>query len=189
MIWQLGDVTRLAFESFDETGTPVNALTATCQVVTPSGSTVVVPLVNAGVGVYTADYVAAVAGRHRATFTTTGQYAGVAVDVFDIIAPTLSALTVAEMRAYLGDTTATDADLQGVLLAEQSAQADRCTIDPYTPALREALLRRIARNLAARSVPIAVFNSFEGGGQQFRVPKIDSEIARFEGPYRRLCVG
>jgi len=189
MIWALGDVTRLAFESFDETGEPVNAATAQLTIVTPTGTVEIVPLTNASIGVYTADYVGATAGRYRATFTTSGPYAGVAVDIFDITAPTLSDVTVAQMRAYLGDTTATDQDLKDVLLAEQSAQADRCIIDPYTPALREALLRRISRNLAARAVPIAIFNSFEGGSSSFRIPKVDAEIARFEAPYQKMVIG
>jgi hypothetical protein len=189
MIWALGDVTRLAYESFDETGEPVNAVTAQLTIVTPTGVTDIVPLTNAGVGVYTADYVGATAGRYRATFTTTGPYAGVAVDLFDVIGSTLSNISVEELRTYLGDTTADNVTLIGCLTAEQSAQADRCYIDPYTPALREALMRRVARNLAARSIPVAIFNSFEGGSSSMRVPKIDAEIARFEGPYRRMMIG
>ena len=65
-----------------------------------------------------------------------------------------------------------------------------CRIPAAYPAdLGEALCRRVARNLAARSVPVASFSAFEGGGTVTRVPQRDAEVARLEGPYRRLVVG
>lgn len=100
--------------------------------------------------------------------------------------------TASELLGYLGldETSADLTTLGAVLVAEAAAQARRCTIpDPYPDDLREALLRRCARNLAARAVPIATFNSFEGGGQSARVPTKDAEIARLEAPFLTLMVG
>lgn len=95
---------------------------------------------------------------------------------------------LAEVLAYLGeDNSYTDAEVDDALEAETAAQARRCTIPAgYPDDLAQALKRRVARNLAARSVPVASFTSFEGGGTSARVPKMDAEIDRFEGPYRKL---
>jgi len=99
--------------------------------------------------------------------------------------PDLDAVT-----AYLGETSAADEDIQDALDAETAAQAARCRIPQVYPAdLAQALKRRVARNLAARSVPVATFTSFEGGGTSARVPTVDAEIARLEAPYRRRTVG
>ena len=128
-------------------------------------------------------------GRHVARFTATGLYGGAAEDVFDITASNLGYVTVTDVRDYLGDISEQDSEINGALQAEQAAQAARCRLDPYTADLREALMRRVARNLAARRVPIATFTSFEGGGTSSRVPQSDPEIVRLEAPYRKLRVG
>lgn len=57
----------------------------------------------------------------------------------------------------------------------------------YLPSdLAEALKRRVARNLAMRSLPLGV-QSDELGAT--RVGSVDPEVRRLEGPYRRLAVG
>ena len=100
-----------------------------------------------------------------------------------------SLATLDELRDYLGATSATDPELTTALHAERAAQAQRCRIDPYTHELREAVMRRVARNLAARSVPVATWTSFEGGATGTRVPNTDAEIRRLEAPYRKLVIG
>jgi hypothetical protein len=141
--------------------------------------------------VFEVDFVPAVVGPHVAVFAATGGHAGVAEDVFVVTATSaeLATFTVGQLRVYLGDVSDTDSTLLEALAAERVAQADRCRVDRYTEALREALMRRVARNLAARRVPVATFTSFEGGGTSTRVPSTDAEIARLEGPYRRWPVG
>lgn len=94
-------------------------------------------------------------------------------------------ITISDLRDYLGDTSATDEALQDALTTERAAQAERCRVEPYTASLREALMRRVARNLAARSVPVASFTSFDGGSTSTRVPGRDPEVARLEAPHRR----
>ena len=140
-------------------------------------------------GEHTVPYVPAVMGRHVATWTATGAYAGVATVVLDVDPIDLAFISVTDLRDYLGATSATDSELTVALRAERAAQAQRCRIDPYTYELREALMRRVARNLAARSVPVATFTSFDGGATSTRVPSVDAEVRRLEGPYRRLTCG
>lgn len=188
----LGQPVPLTFQCYDTDGALVAPTTAGITVTLPSGSSVTPTLDNPATGVYQVDYVPIAVGRHVAAFVSTGPGAGAAVDVFDVVSPTGAIVTPQDALTYLsstGDTSFSLADITSVLDAERSAQAAVCRVDDYTPALREALFRRVARNLAARSVPVASFSSFEGGATSQRVPMRDPEITRLEGPYRRLVVG
>lgn len=96
------------------------------------------------------------------------------------------------VKAYLssnGDTSAPDAVITEALNAEEANQRAMCYTDSYGYDLAEALKRRVARNLAARSVPIASLTTFDGGSTESRVQRYDAEVTRFEGPYRRMVVG
>lgn len=100
--------------------------------------------------------------------------------------------TVVQVRAYLdsnGETSATDEAIAEALAAEAANQRTACYVDEYGPDLAEALKRRVAKNLAARAVPIASITTFDGGTTQARVQRYDAEVTRFEGPYRRLVIG
>jgi hypothetical protein len=88
-----------------------------------------------------------------------------------------------------GATSATDAAVTEALAAEQANQRKACHTEDYGPDLAEALKRRVARNLAARAVPIASFTTFDGGSVAARVQRWDAEVSKFEGPYRRVVVG
>jgi hypothetical protein len=188
-LFVVGQVVPLTFEVTDKYGYPANATTAVVTVTLLGGSSSTPTVANPQTGQYTVDYIPATAGRYVATFVTTGTNAGMVVDAFDVQATNLGLVALADATAYLGDTSYSNADIQSALDAERAAQAKVCRIDNYGLDLKEALLRRVARNLAARSVPIATFNSFEGGGSSSRVPMKDPEIARLEAPYRRLVVG
>lgn len=134
------------------------------------------------------------AGRYLAVIT-------VSLDALDqvhaftalAIEPTGSLPTLEQVRAYLstnGGTSQEDATIQEALDAETVAQRRQCRIPASYPAdLAEALKRRVARNLAARAVPIAQITSFDGGNVANRVPRTDYEVLRLEGPYRRSVVG
>lgn len=188
----LGQVVPLTFECFGTDGALTAPATAVLTVTLPDGTAVTPTLDNPDPGVYLLDYTPVATGRHVAAFVSTGPGAGAAVDVFDIVAPTAAIVTPQDALTYLsstGDTSFNLADIASALDAERSAQAAACRIDDFTPALREALFRRVARNLAARSVPVASFSAFEGGGTVQRVPQRDAEVARLEAPYRRLVVG
>lgn len=80
--------------------------------------------------------------------------------------------------------------IENALDAEAAAQARKCRIEvPGTDLpvdLFEALLRRVARNLAMRNLPLGV-QSNEAGA--IRLGSVDPEIARLEAPYRRVVIG
>lgn len=132
-------------------------------------------------------------GRYLAVVTVTTD--GVPdVEAFTVYAETPGGVVpdLAAVKNYLdstGDTSFEDDDIQDALTAETAAQRKACKIpDTYPPDLGEALCRRVARNLAARQVPIAQITSFEGGQQVSRVPAWDSEVRRLEGPYLKAVL-
>ncbi len=92
-----------------------------------------------------------------------------------------------EVAEYLGNGLSAD-DVEDALMAEEAAQAARCETFKYAGNLdlREALMRRVARNLALRNLPLGV-QADEGGG--VRIGSSDPEVRRLEAPYRRLPVG
>lgn len=99
----------------------------------------------------------------------------------------------AAVRTYLGTSSATDAQIDSALAAELATQARVCrvpkAVDAVWPAdLTEAALRRVARNLAMRGIPLAVFQGDAENGS-LTPPGRDPEVRRLEGPLRRLKVG
>lgn len=134
------------------------------------------------------------AGRYLAVVTVTGDVSAVVPFTAQAATPTAQAgmPDSDEVKNYLstnGGTSATDAAIQEALDAEAEAQRRACNVPAvYPPDLREALKRRVARNLAARSVPIAQITSFEGGATASRVPQKDPEVARLEGPHRKVVI-
>jgi hypothetical protein len=90
---------------------------------------------------------------------------------------------------YLRNTSFTDAEVQDALDAEAQAQRDCCTIPAVYPAsLREALLRRVQRNLAMRSLPLAYQQGDAEGGDTV-LPGWDIEIKRYERRYPKVTIG
>jgi hypothetical protein len=100
--------------------------------------------------------------------------------------------TLVEVTDYLGETSATDAEITDALAAEKTDQANRCTVpadaDPWPATLSQALKRRVARNLALRGLPIAVLQGDSESGALV-LPGSDPEVRRFEAPHRRIKVG
>jgi hypothetical protein len=187
----VGDEWVISVAILDDDGDPTDA-TVGIIVTTPSGSTSSPTVTEDETGLYTATYTIAAEGRHLAVATSSGDVVGVCPFTAWAASPTdADAMPdVAEVSLYLGDHSWSSDVLTSVLAAEASAQRARCKVPAVYPAdLREALLRRVARNLAARAVPVATFTSFEGGGTSARVPMVDAEIARLEGPYRKRRVG
>lgn len=183
----VGQVVALDWTVLDENGDPVAPSSATLTITLPDGSTSTPTLSNPDTGQYTYDFVCSTTGAHSALFETTGtDTTGAAQESWVVIAAAAStAVTLAVVTAYLGDDlTATSAQISGALEAERAAQARMCKIDAYGPDLAEALKRRVARNLAARNVPVAQF----GEGIVPRVTTTDPEIERLEGPYRKWAV-
>ena len=98
--------------------------------------------------------------------------------------------TVPEVVTYLGSnglTVATE-KVGSALTAEIAAQSRVCRVDPNNlePDLAEALMRRVARNLAMRNLTLGVMADEAGG---IRIGSNDPEIRRLEGPFRKLVQG
>lgn len=90
--------------------------------------------------------------------------------------------TVEEVATFLGKTSAVVAE---AYLAEVTAQANRCRVDPYNDALAEALRRRVSRNLAMRNLPLGVVIDDVGST---RIGSTDPEVRRLEAPYLKVPV-
>lgn len=109
-----------------------------------------------------------------------------------------TAPNLAAIKAYLGvETSWTDAQVLSALTAETSAQQRRCRFPvelagalPYPDDLAEALCRRVAVNLALRSLPLGIQTAMsEMNASQSRVGGRDPEVQRLEAPWRRHHVG
>lgn len=100
--------------------------------------------------------------------------------------------TVDEVRAWcqVAEAACTNEQLAQVLAAEDVNQVRVCRIaDPAGDRdedLVQALLRRCARTLAARGVPLGVTQGEFGPA---RLGTFDGEIERLEGPARRFVFG
>lgn len=185
----LGSVVHRELEVVSASGALVDPATLTLTVQTPSASAVdlsaSVTVVDTGIrGI---DYVPAATGRYvfkwRTTVPTT------ALDqVFVVTGPGAEPrITLAEVKTYLGSTSWTDPEIQDALDAELAAQDVVCRQSTvYPPDLKQALKRRVARNLALRALPVGIQASDTGATY---VAGRDPEIRRLEAPYRRLVVG
>lgn len=115
--------------------------------------------------------------------------------------------TLTDTKSYLGydnpDVASrpswSDADVLRALEAEIAAQKAACKFppDPALPAeplpypkdLKEALFRRVSRNLNMKPLPLGYQNyNTEFGTVATRVGS-DPEVRRLEAPHRRLVVG
>ena len=102
-------------------------------------------------------------------------------------------LNLSDVKAYLGpSTTADNATLNRVFTVERKAQAAACNVPAVGSGtvaeivLEEALLRRIAVNLARRGLPLGMQMSDVGAA---RISSSDPEVRRLELPYRKTVVG
>jgi hypothetical protein len=194
----VGGVWRIAVSATDSDG--VALADAPGVVVTTPAGTVAEPVAVAGPGsVWTAEYVISAAGRHTARVTT-GLHGALDFTAYaTAIVPASGMPTLADLRGtdpdradpedlgYLGENGATDDEIQDALDAEASAQRDTCRVRAAYPAsLRQALLRRVARNLAMRGLPLAVLQGDAESGDTTVLPGNDPEVRRLERPHRRL---
>lgn len=170
------------------------------EVIGPDGvPTELLPAVVSGLSgeVWAVGYVPSLAGWHIATIGTAygtltfAAYVSAAVGADGM--PSLWDLVgdrTPEHPGYLGETSWSDDDVQGALDAELAAQRRMCRVPATYPAdMREAALRRVARNLAMRRLPLAVLRGDGEGGDANVLPGQDPEIRRLERPYRRVKVG
>jgi hypothetical protein len=98
---------------------------------------------------------------------------------------------VAEVRewAAVSLSSLSDVQIQQIINAEEALQAAACEVSPvYPDALAQALLRRAAREIAARQLPVGLSADTGGEYAPIRLPSFDAEIERLEAPYRIIVV-
>ena len=190
----IGAAWSIVVSVVDSSGFPADD-TPTVTVTLPGGSTETPSVETVTTGVYSATYLPAVAGRYVALVTspTNG-----AADFAAYVAMTTTELgmpTVDDVATYLGEDLASPADdtrlaeLEDALNAEAAAQRRACRVGAtYLDDLRQALLRRVQRNLAMRQLPIATAQGDADLGPAI-LPGRDPEVRRLEAPHRRLPVG
>jgi hypothetical protein len=181
----------------DSAGSPVNVEPAV-TVTLPNDTTTSPTVERVTTGVYRAEHVVTATGRHVARVTTVANgavdFTAYAVEVTAAVdMPNLDDLRGDpdddEDLGYLGRTSATDTQIQDALDAEAANQRKICVVPAaYGPDLRQALMRRVARNLAMQRIPLAVLQGDADTGSTIP-PGSDPEVRRFERPYRRLPVG
>lgn len=174
---------------YDADGVAADDDTLTVTVTDPSGATSE-PTVTAGdTGRYTATVLVDAADRWIAQAVSSTYGACTFTALVAAVTPAAQMPSLVDLDDYLGTHSATDADLEEALAAETWNQARVCRIPAeYTPDLRSALLRRCARHLAMKRIPLAVLQGDADTGSTIP-PARDSEVRRFEGPYRRLVMG
>lgn len=183
----LGGLWSIEVEVRDEDGWLVDEEPAV-TVTLPNASTTSPDFENVSTGFYRAEYTVASAGRHVARVTTIDD----AVDfvAFAQAVTTAGGMpTIVDVDVYLGDNSWSDPEKQSALDAEAAAQRAVCRVGAvYTADLREALLRRVQRNLAMRKLPLPQPQGDSDNGAAF-LPRNDPEVRRLEGPYRKLVIG
>lgn len=165
-----------------------SAVAPTVTVTPPAGAPVELDVTACGTK-WAASYVTADLGVHSALVEAEG------LGEVWAVANVVEALTVTSwpdreaLDTYLGDHSATDDEMDDALAAETQAQFDACRVPGFYPSsLRQALLRRCARNLALRGLPLAVLRGDSESGDTV-LPGSDPEVRRLEKPWRRLTVG
>jgi hypothetical protein len=98
--------------------------------------------------------------------------------------------TTDQVREWTGVSASSidEVALQIIVDAEVYGQAEVCRVEPYTPNLYQAVLRRCARELAARGLPLGLMSGEAEYGPA-RIPSFDAEIERLEGPSRIVVTG
>lgn len=95
-----------------------------------------------------------------------------------------------QVRTWTGVSASSldEEQLAIILDAEVYGQAQVCRVDPYNPNLYQAVLRRCARHIAARGLPLGM-TSGESEYGPARLATFDAEVERLEGPNRIVVTG
>lgn len=154
----------------------------------PGGTTEAPTFAATSTGRYRATYAVVTPGRHVAHVATAND----AVDfaAWAIGVTTSSGMpTAGDYVTYHTDFRGELSEVEDALNAEAAAQRSVCRVGAYYPDdLRQALLRRVMRNLAMRRLPLAVLQGDVEMGSAI-LPGRDPEVRRFEAPHRKLVIG
>lgn len=197
---KLGDEWILNMLVLDADDVATDAVTPVVTVTLPAGGTTAPTPERLATGVWRVVYEVGTAGRYIARAVASGYgVATFAAFVSATVAGTAMPGLI-DLRGdpdadpptvgYLRKTSCTDEEIQDALDAEASAQRKVCRVPAeYAPDLRQALLRRVARNLALRELPLAVLHGDAEGGDDTILPGRDPEVRRLEAPFRKLVMG
>lgn len=173
----------------DDDGRSVDA-TPDVVVTLPGGTTSTLTAEAIRSGVYRATYTPNVStGRYVAHVSATG-YGTLDLAAY-VVGPTsgVGMPTTDHVANYLREGAASweTEDLQDALDAEAAAQRAVCRVGAvYPDDLRQALLRRVQRNLAMRGQPSVV--TPDENSNVSVTPTRDPEVRRLEGPYRKWAI-
>lgn len=184
----IGGVWEIRASVTDVDGNAVDAV-PTVTVTLPAGSTATPTVETLTAGEYRATYEVGSAGRYVARVVAAGYGAA---DFAAYALATTAGTGMPDGAAvveYLGVTSFTLDEVTDALDAEAAAQRSVCRVRAvYPDDLRQALLRRVARNLALRALPLAVLRGDAEAGDTI-LPGRDPEVRRLEAPHRKLVVG
>lgn len=161
--------------------------TVVVTVTLPAGGTAEPTVEDRGNGCYRAEYTVGPTGRYIARAVGTSG----AVDFTAYVTATVTGTAmpdITDLDDHLKEHSYDDDDLQDALDAEAAAQRRVCNVPAaYSADLRRALLRRAQRALAMKKLKLGVVEP-TADSDAVRIGW-DSEIRRYEAPYRRLPVG
>lgn len=187
----VGDELLVTHVVRDLDGVLTDAASVTLTVTLPDLTTEQPSVTNPETGHYEVAYTLTQAGRYVFAWQTTDPDTAEASAVEAVEPDGLP--TVPDVQAYMEDAALqwNAAQLTEALEAETAAQRRICRVGAVYPAdLREALLRRVARNLAMRAIPLAVLTGdAEQGGSNLTLPGRDPEVRRLEAPHRKVVIG
>jgi len=185
----VGDLWQYRVVVTDLDGDRTDAEVPTVTVTPPTGSAATPTVSNVDSGEFRFTYAPAETGRFVITAATASYGTGATSGWADAALTDSGLPTVADVEAYIEDLAWSSDVIQGALDAEAAAQRARIRASAlFTADVREALLRRVQRNLAMRRLPLATPEGDAGAGGTF-IPRLDPEVRRLEAPYRRLVVG
>lgn len=182
----VGGVWAMVVSVTDTAGAPVTD--APTVAVTLPGDVPAAPVATeVTAGIWRASLVTTVTGRYVARVTTTDNGSVDFAAYVVAVVPDSGMPDITDVDIYLGEHSWDDDALQDALDAEAANQRRVCSVPAaYGADLRQALLRRVQVNLAKRGQPFLTVPDSEVVSL---IPKLDAEINRFEGPYRRLVMG
>lgn len=187
----VGEAWVLTVETLDATSDVLSSVVVpTAAVTNPAGVVTAPAMVEMTTGVWSLTTTVGVAGRWVATVATPEDVASAAAYAAGVT--TAAGMpTVDDVAHYLRDASSgwSVTELTRALSAERAAQRAKCgERAAYPDDLREALMRRVARNLAMRGLPLAV-NMGDADTASTILPGNDPEVRRLEAPWRKLSVG
>jgi len=184
----IGGLWEIAVSIVDSDGL-VSATAPTVTVTLPDGTTATPTAEDEEAGYFRASVTITLPGRYVARAVAAGYGAADFTAWASAVVPGSGMPDLAAADNYLGDNSWTDDEIEDALNAEAAAQRSVCDVPAdYPDDLRQALLRRVARNLSLRKLPLAVLVGDAENGSTV-LPGRDPEVRRLEAPFRRMVTG